>query len=121
MKLKPFEYVLAHNPMVPATHPNNIDYIVRLIEPIGIFGAIPENCELKGKHYITYQHGDEFFTIFIHHLFMTDFIDEVNPEESERKQLEFAHQQIKKAWNWYRAYLDFEDEAFDEIENLGIN
>lgn len=109
MKVKHFEYVLAHNPMVPADHENNHDWIVRLIDPIVIVGAMPGAHEIEGRYHAIFYHGLEAFTLFLHHDFSTNFEHIDNPEPEIDKQL-------KKAWNWYKAYLRFEDEGFDEME-----
>lgn len=102
------KFLLAENPMT-----NNDTCIVHTIEPIAIIELSLEK-PLKNQYqkkyvYIGADGLREEWTFGIHHFFTTDF----NEENHEAK----AFKLMDKAWHWYAAYLKWEDEQFDKIED----
>lgn len=101
------KFILGENPM-RETAGRDI-FIIHLLNPIAIFQAHEGHVFLKDKIHQHFQFTNsdgvpEQWTLSVFHFFTTDFITE--PEQQ-------ALPLLKKAWRWYRAYMEWEDKNID--------
>lgn len=99
------KFLLAENPMRPE---QSGCFIISMVNPIAIIACI-EGHEQAGKifEHFSFTNSDgvlEEWTLSLHHFFTTDFISE--PDQQARPLL-------KRAWRWYRAYMEWEDKNID--------
>lgn len=95
-------FLLAENPI----HPEQSGvWVIHLFNPKAIIQCIYGHVITSQPHaHFTFinSNGDlEEWTLSAHHFFTNDFLTE---PEAQVQPL------IKKAWRWYRAYLDWEDD-----------
>jgi hypothetical protein len=101
------KFLLAENPMRPE---DTGLYIIHLLDPVAIIECFEGHTgtgEVEPgniyKHF-QFKNSDgiiEEWTLQVIHLFTTDFLEE--PQNRAIKLLE-------RAWRWYRAYMEWEDE-----------
>lgn len=101
-------FLLAENPMHPeqsgvwVIHTLNPKAMIQCLEGSGKTDAPHLHCEFKNKN------GDiEQWTLSAYHFFTTDFL--TDPQEQ-------AIPLLKKAWRWYRAYLEWEENQIESDE-----
>lgn len=98
------KFILAENPM-RSGRPRL--WVVHLLDPVAIIECHKGvHLEKAGKIYKFYQFRNkdnvvEEWTLTIYHLFTTDFL-----EEPEQRALPL----LDRAWRWFRAYLEWEDQ-----------
>lgn len=97
------KFILAENPM--RSEDDTDLFIIHLLKPIAIIQCHHGHVQVPGKISEHFQFTNidgvlEEWTLSVYHFFTTDFISE--PEEQVKPML-------KKAWRWYRSYLDWED------------
>ena len=96
------KFLLAENPMRPE---GSGQWIIHMLNPKAIIRCSEGHIKPKEnifRHY-QYQNNDgqlEAWTLSVFHLFTTDFINE--PAEQ-------AIPVLDRAWRWFRAYLEWED------------
>lgn len=103
-------FILAENPMHPA---QSGCFIIQMIDPITIIGCIEGHEVIPGRRCLheSFRNSDgitEEWTLYIHHLFTTN----MNAAD-DNLSLQIAEAVMKRAWRWYRAYLEWEDEQID--------
>lgn len=104
------KFILGENPMRP-DDPGL--YVIHLLQPIAIFECLEGHVAARDifRHY-TFRNADgilEEWTLSVHHLFTTDFLT----EPADR-----AGPLLDKAWRWFRAYLENQDENLN-LEDYG--
>lgn len=110
------KFVLAKNPMRPD---DDEVYIIHLLQPIAII-ACRDSFRLKKKDedsvFKNYSYsdatGEHHWCLSVHHFFTTDFLTE--PAEQ-------AVPILDKAWRWFRAYLQWEDNNIDSDEQASTS
>lgn len=100
------KFILGENPMRP-DDPGL--YVIHLLQPVAIFECIEGHEIIPDKIIGHYQFRNtdgviEQWTLSVHHLFSTDFLQE--PADQAKPLMD-------KAWRWFRAYMQWEDENID--------
>lgn len=107
------KFLLAENPMRPD---DTGLWVIHLLDPKAIIRCTHGHVQIDSicRHYqfMNIDNKIEEWTLSAYHLFTTDFLSE--PEVQAGKLLD-------KAWRWFRAYLKFEDQNFDEDERATDN
>lgn len=95
-------FLLADNPMVEGS----LSAIVHTIDPIAIIECIEghEQCSSPYRHYsfVNIDGVTEDWTLRVHHLMTQEF-------DSEKHHI-IVTNLLDRAWHWYRAYMEWEDE-----------
>jgi len=91
-------------------------WVIHLLEPRAIIQCT-EGHERVGALYRHYQYMNtdgiiEEWTLSIYHLLTQDFTT---------KQNEIWETMLDRAWRWFRAYMEFEDENIDNNEKASDN
>lgn len=97
------KFLLAENPMKRGDQ--SPLFIVHLLQPVAIIQAHEGHVDAPGKIFEHFQFRNidgvvEEWTLSVWHFFTTDFISD--PEDQ-------AKPLLKRAWRWYRAYMEWED------------
>jgi hypothetical protein len=104
------KFLLAENPMRPD---QSGLFIIHMLDPIAIIQCREAHVsEKEGEilKYFYFKNIDgvtEEWTLSIFHFFTTDFLEQ--PEDRALKLLD-------RAWRWYRAYMEWEDNKIDSDE-----
>ena len=107
------KFLLAENPLRPE---QSGMWIIHMLDPKAIIRCTEGHTEadLIFKHY-AFKNSDEVveeWTLSAYHFFTTDFLTE--PEAQAGKLLD-------RAWRWFRAYLQEEDDNTDIDEKATNN
>lgn len=98
------KHLLAENPMRP--HEGGL-CIIRTVKPIAIF-EVHEDHVNTGKYQKHYTFEDEDFTFSMHHYFVEGILS------VEEASIQNMYKHMDDAWYWFKAYMQWEDERFDE-------
>lgn len=104
--MKLTRFLIADNPMVEGApsaiiHTQNPQAIIEVIEG-------HEMCKTPYRHY-SFANIDgliEHYTFRVHHLFTTEF-------DSEQHHI-ITTKLLDRAWHWFMAYMQWEDEQVEE-------
>lgn len=105
------KFILASNPLRDGSR----EWIVHLLQPVAIIEVFGPNDPPIKEGQPSAEFGrrrrdnlTDFYRLRVHHFFTTDFISEADDQ---------AAPLLKKAWHWYRAYLDQMEENEKSINN----
>lgn len=108
-------FLLADNPMRPD---QSGCFIIHMIDPISIIACHENHVDIINQpcRQYSYTNSDgilEHWTLSVHHMYTANMaaLDDVNSQAMIDKLL-------KKAWHWYKAYMDWEDDNID-LEEYG--
>lgn len=107
------KFLLAENPLRPE---QSGLWIVHMLDPKAIIRCTQGNIPADDirRHY-SFKNTDgviEEWTLSAYHFFTTDFLTE--PEAQAGKLLD-------RAWRWFRAYMEAEDNIIDSDEKTNEN
>lgn len=106
--MKLTRFLIADNPMAEGS----TSAIIHTIDPIAIIQLIEDHveCSTPYRHYqyINTDGVPELWTLRVHHLFTTEF-------DSEQHYI-IVDKLLKRAWHWYKAYMEWEDNNIDKNE-----
>ena len=107
------KFLLAENPLRPE---QSGCFIIHMLNPIAIIRCVEGHRVVdKVYKYFEYKNIDgqtEQWTLSTYHFFTTNFI--TTPEEQ-------VFPLLDRAWRWYRAYLEDEDNNLNEDEKAKDN
>jgi len=93
--------------------------IVRTTPPIGLFEIIEGHPEFDSDWFLAkhYQYNDELYTLRLH--YYGGYKEKKAPSEEEA--LKMASKDMDKAWHWFAAYMQWEDDNIDREEYASNN
>lgn len=89
--------------------------IVRTTPPIGLFEVIEDHLEFDPEWFLAkhYTYEKEKFTLKLHYYGGYRENKTPSPEEAYK----MASKDMDKAWNWFKAYMEWEDKQLDLLDN----
>lgn len=107
------KFLLAENPLRPE---QSGEWIIHMLDPKAIIrcsnGHVEADTIWRHYEFMNIDGEVEQWTLSVYHLFTTDFLTE--PQEQAGKLLD-------RAWRWFRAYLEAEDENIDLDDKANEN
>lgn len=101
--MKLTRFLIADNPMVEGAP----SAIIHTLEPQAILMIIEGHQVLTDtRPYRHFQFNEEKYTFVVHHLFTREF-------DSEQHHI-IVDKLCNRAWHWFMAYMQWEDEQIEE-------